>query len=112
MTYEEYISQVRAIEQQMRESKIEEGKARNRATEACNLEHRRLKMEMHNGIQQANMRQREQLAEIHDRFVDERNRLWSKHNKLTHEWKVEHGITPPMSNCPQESGLTKEVRYE
>lgn len=95
MTYEYYISQVRAIEQQMRESKIEEGKAKNRAIEECTMEHRRLKMAMHDGIQRANMKRNAKLNDIHDRFVDERNSLWERHNKLVHQWREEHGITPP-----------------
>ena len=109
MTYEYYISQVRGIERQMRESKIEEGKARNRAFEECTMEHRRLKMDMHEAIQRANMKCRSKIDEILDLFVAERNSLWERHNKLTRQWREEHGIsTPHTSNCPQESGLTKE----
>ena len=95
MTHEEYTAKVFEIETQMRQSKIDEAQAKNRAIEAQNLEHRRLKMELHNAIQAVNMRTRQQLTDIHDRFVQERTLLWSQHNKLTHQWKEEHGILPP-----------------
>lgn len=97
MTHEEYTAKVMEIETQMRQSKIDEGQAKNRAIEAQNLEHRRLKMEMHNAIQAVNMRTRQQLNDIHTRFCEDRVRLWAQHNRLTHQWKEEHGIfTPPI----------------
>ena len=94
MTYEEYTQRVGNILQQMRESKIEEGKAKNRAVEECSMEHQRLKMEMHSAIQMANIRRRKKLDEIHDLFVEQRNRLHAQHNKLINEWREQNGIRP------------------
>ena len=93
MNYEEYINEIRDIESQMRESKIEEGVAKNRAIEKCALEHRRLKMEMHDGVQRANMKRNSEVAEIHARYVDERNKLWERHQKLSFQWREACGLT-------------------
>lgn len=101
MTYEEYTQRVENILQQMRESKIEEGKAKVRAIEECNMEHLRLKMEMHSAIQMANIRRRKKIDEIHDLFVEQRNRLYAQHNKLINEWREQNGISPRPQ---QESG--------
>lgn len=101
MTYEEYTQRVENILLQMRESKIEEGKAKVRAIEECNIEHRRLKMEMHSAIQMANIRRNKKLDEIHDLFVEQRNRLYAQHNKLINEWREQNGMIPRPQ---QESG--------
>lgn len=94
MTYEEYTQRVENILQQMRESKIEEGKAKVRDIEECNMEHLRLKMEMHSAIQMANIRRRKKIDEIHDLFVEQRNRLYAQHNKLINEWREQNGMIP------------------
>lgn len=94
ITYEEYTQRVENILQQMRESKIEEGKAKNRAIEECTMEHQRLKMEMHSAIQMANLRRNKKLDEIHDLFVEQRNRLHAQHNKLINEWREQNGMIP------------------
>ena len=67
ITYEEYTQRVENILQQMRESKIEEGKAKNR---------------------------NKKLDEIHDLFVEQRNRLYAQHNKLINEWREQNGMIP------------------
>lgn len=110
ITYEEYTQRVENILQQMRESKIEEGKAKVRAIEECNMEHQRLKMEMHSAIQMANIRRRKKFDEIHDLFVEQRNRLYAQHNKLINEWREQNGISPrPQQESENRSvGVTDE----
>lgn len=112
MTYEEYTQRVENILLQMRESKIEEGKAKVRAIEECTLEHRRLKMEMHSAIQMANIRRRKKLDEIHDLFVEQRNRLYAQHNKLINEWREQNGMIPrPHKESENRSvGVSDEQR--
>lgn len=105
MTYEEYTQRVENILQQMRESKIEEGKAKVRAIEECNMEHLRLKMEMHSAIQMANIRRRKKIDEIHDLFVEQRNRLYAQHNKLINEWREQNGMIPR----PQQESENRSV---
>ena len=110
MTYEEYTQRVENILQQMRESRIEQGKAKNRAIEECIMEHKRLKMEMHSAIQMANLRRNKKLDEIHDLFVEQRNRLYAQHNKLINEWREQNGISPrPQQESENRSvGVTDE----
>ena len=98
MSYEEYIRELRDLERQLRESRKEEGKAKTLAVEECHAEHRRLKGEMHEGIQRANRQLRARLDEIHDFFAADRTRLWERHNRLSYGWKAEHGIMAPLSD--------------
>ena len=104
MTYEEFQTKEQAILQEMRDSKKEEGRAKLRAHEECNMEHRRLKLEMHDGMEQANMKRNAKLDEIHDRFVAERNRLYARHNALIAEWREQNGISTPPPYIELPSG--------
>ena len=93
MTYEAYMKQMRDIEQKIHETRVEQGRATELAIEECNQEHRRLKMELHEGIQKANMQRDEQIREIHGRYVAERNDLFLQREGLIAKWRSENGIT-------------------
>ena len=102
MKYEDYIRETRALEQQIRESKIEEGKAKSRAIEKCNQEHRRLRDEMCAGFHRADAARDEEINRIHSIHVEERCRLWERHSMLVSRFRKENGIAPP--NVEQPSG--------
>lgn len=95
MNFEDFRKKEEALLQEMRENKLHEADAKNRAYELCTMEHKQLKMEMHEKMQIANMKCRAKVAEIHDLHVAERNAIYKRHRELIEQWRVQNGVLPP-----------------
>ena len=110
MTYEEYqrsivisqeaMKETRRLESKERKELEEERLRKNQEAFENYCEFKRSNNELYQGRMKA----------VGDKYKAERMRLHIEHARVVEQWREQHGINcpPHLSNCPQESGLTKE----
>ena len=95
MTFEEYMNKIHSLEQEMKESKQNEGMAKVSAQNDFYRECERINAAKAAAMENAHMELNRRFTEIHEKGVEQRNIIWEQIVKVKCEWKEQLGIAPP-----------------